>query len=372
MTDQFHQFDLDTLLPQKPRREGCAPGHNLSVAAFVADGFSLLSLASISEALALANGATRARQCRIETLGFTSHNVTSRSGTIIRTDRVLPEGLQDFSLVTLFDLVVLCVGPELDKETSTLVHRLIRICKRSRIPVCLIGGSIREAARQGLLSRCSTHWTQVWALRESEPGIEVSDTIFTRDGQVVTCPGELAALDFTIELMKSRFGAEIAGHVAANLLVDTVRSGDRRQPGSARDRYRGIPAVLSEVIALIEESLEDQPSMSAIAAKVGLSVRQVERYFVRFLGTSPVRFRRVLQMDHAMRLLERTEMSILEVSIACGFSAASTFNKHFRKVYGLTPSMWRLSGFMRGGREDSKGGYGRPAPMSPAVVAGIS
>ena len=47
------------------------------------------------------------------------------------------------------------------------------------------------------------------------------------------------------------------------------------------------------------------------------------------------------RLDHAADRLAYTKKSILEISMECGVSSLSYFNKIFKQRYGVTPSHFR-------------------------------
>ena len=78
-------------------------------------------------------------------------------------------------------------------------------------------------------------------------------------------------------------------------------------------------------------------SRARLAAAVGLSSRQLERLFRRYLDRTPTRYYLELRLARARLLLLQTDLSVLEVALACGFVSASHFSKCYRDVYGRTP-----------------------------------
>ncbi len=70
---------------------------------------------------------------------------------------------------------------------------------------------------------------------------------------------------------------------------------------------------------------------------IDLSRRQLERLFRRHLGQSPARFYLQLRLNRARLLLHQTDISVIDVALACGFVSASHFSKCYRQTYGRTP-----------------------------------
>lgn len=100
---------------------------------------------------------------------------------------------------------------------------------------------------------------------------------------------------------------------------------------------------LLTVINNMEGNLEHPVNCAELALEVGLSTRQLERLFNKYLGLAPTRYYLKLRMERSRFLLLQTSMSILEVALACGFVSASHFSKCYREHYKHTPSEERQS-----------------------------
>ena len=94
---------------------------------------------------------------------------------------------------------------------------------------------------------------------------------------------------------------------------------------------------LLAVIKLMEENLEEPLSRLDLARSAGLSTRQLERLFRKYLNRAPARYYLELRLNKARLLLLQTNMSVIDVALACGFVSASHFSKCYRDFFGRTP-----------------------------------
>ena len=114
---------------------------------------------------------------------------------------------------------------------------------------------------------------------------------------------------------------------------------------SDRDEQRlSIPArigvrhpKLAAVIQRMEGHIEDPVSPVLLAQDAGMSTRQLERLFRRYLSRSPKRYYMELRLGKARNLLMQTDMSVINVALACGFTSPSHFSKCYRALYKTTP-----------------------------------
>ncbi len=113
-----------------------------------------------------------------------------------------------------------------------------------------------------------------------------------------------------------------------------------------RDAGRRMARVLDH----IEHNLEGTVRLQAMADVAGQSVFHFSRVFRREMGTSPQAFVRRRRVARARRLLEATDLSLAEISYACGFAHQSHFTHVFRDLTGATPGTYRAR-LRRDGRD---------------------
>ena len=87
----------------------------------------------------------------------------------------------------------------------------------------------------------------------------------------------------------------------------------------------------------IFDNVFDRLSPADLAEDVGMSTRQLERLFRRYLNRSPKRYYMELRLQKARNLLMQTDMSVINVALACGFASPSHFSKCYRSHYNTTP-----------------------------------
>jgi len=78
-----------------------------------------------------------------------------------------------------------------------------------------------------------------------------------------------------------------------------------------------------------------------ITKNIGISRSECFRCFKRFTNKNPVEYINEYRLAQAARLLWRTDDSITEVCVACGFASPSYFGKLFKEKYGVSPLKYR-------------------------------
>ncbi|WP_420998406.1 helix-turn-helix domain-containing protein [Cupriavidus sp. 30B13] len=88
-------------------------------------------------------------------------------------------------------------------------------------------------------------------------------------------------------------------------------------------------------------NLSHNVSLEQIATDCGLSVNHFVRAFTRSTGETPHRWLMQRRVDAAIELMRRTDSSLADISLLCGFSDQSHFNRWFSARTGITPGLWR-------------------------------
>jgi len=102
-------------------------------------------------------------------------------------------------------------------------------------------------------------------------------------------------------------------------------------------RYGTSNKKLVQVIGEMERNTEQPLNTLVLAESVQVTRRQLERLFRLYLHDTLSGFYLRLRLDKARQLLRQTDMSVLEVSIACGFESASYFTRCYRGCFERCP-----------------------------------
>ncbi|MFV2091568.1 MAG: GlxA family transcriptional regulator, partial [Hyphomicrobiales bacterium] len=235
--------------------------------------------------------------------------------------------------------IIVCAGidPHLNTPRS-LAGELRRRARRGADIGSLCTGSY-VLARAGLLAgyRCTIHWENLHTFEEAFPDTKPSEKLFEIDANRFTCAGGAAAMDMMLALISEQHGVELAGAVAEQIVHSPVRSPGEIQRPSYGARIGMRHPKLARVLQQMEARIENPVSSSQLARETGLSTRQLERLFSRYLGRSPKRYYLELRLKQARNFLLQTEMPVIEVAIACGFTSASHFSKCYRGYFATTP-----------------------------------
>ena len=91
----------------------------------------------------------------------------------------------------------------------------------------------------------------------------------------------------------------------------------------------------------IEAHFEEDLSIQALATVAGLSSQHFAVLFRESTGFTPHQYVNHRRIAYAQQLLGDKTVSLIDVSLQCGFSSQSQFITTFRKLTGLTPGRFR-------------------------------
>ena len=140
-----------------------------------------------------------------------------------------------------------------------------------------------------------------------------------------------AAADFVLP------GADRAGHAAA---LAQLQARQAAAPwGVAGEVRHALRALM----------LSGQTGMAAVASRLGLHPRTLRRALARE-GTDFAALRDQLRQPVARELLSLTPLPVSDIALSLGFAGSSAFTHAFRRWSGTTPTAWRATHGIAGGR----------------------
>ncbi|CUH83189.1 GlxA family transcriptional regulator [Thalassovita mediterranea] len=327
----------------RPARAGRSDGSTpIKVVFVLLEQFTLLPFASALDCLRIANYTAGKELYSWELQGEGGESVTSSAGVAFQLDSDLGELGRD-------DRLLLCGGVNVRQNTSKRLVSWLRREARKGIAVGSLCTGAYSLAHAGLLDgkRATIHWEHQDSFEEEFVDVELTKSVFVVSGNRMTAAGGTASLDLMLSLIASDHGEELANAVADQLIYSSIRTDQDPLRLSVPTRIGVRHPKLSQVIQMMEANMEEPISPSLLAKDVGMSTRQLERLFRRYLNRSPKRYYMELRLQKARNLLMQTDMSVINVALACGFASPSHFSKCYRSHYNTTPYRERGSQMAR-------------------------
>jgi transcriptional regulator GlxA family with amidase domain len=250
---------------------------------------------------------------------------------------VVDQGLEKLENV---DRLFVVSGIDVKRNTTARVVDYLRREYRHGTKLGAICSASYVLAEAGLLDgkACSIHWAFHDCFAEEYPEVQLKRTVFVADGPILSASGGPAAADLMLHLISQAHGAELACLIADQMVYNSVRKDVSGQTVSVSARFGTRNSNLSKAFQIMERNMEMPIGPGRLADELGITVRQLQRLFRRFVGRSPHQVYTELRLEKARSLLLQTDLPIIEVAFACGFRSQSNFSRSYRQRFGVSPS----------------------------------
>ena len=308
-------------LPQQP-----APR---SIGILLLPNFSFLTLASLTEPLFVANWLAQGQRYRWRLLSREGASVEASSGLRMRVDGSVGEDDR-------FDAVFVMASFEPKRHAADRALRAwLRRQARHGAELAGIETGSEVLAAAGLLDghEVATHWDNLPGFRELYPDCRPSTRLYSIERGRITCAGASAVLDMTIAWIGGHHGPALAGEIGQHLLLRSRSSAEQQMPAGAPRQ-----PLVERVLALMEQSVEEPLSCAALARRLKVTPRRLQRLFRRELAGTPSQHYRNLRLAKAHALLQQTDLPVTEVAFSAGFSSPAHFSRLYRRRFGRPPS----------------------------------
>jgi AraC-like DNA-binding protein len=91
----------------------------------------------------------------------------------------------------------------------------------------------------------------------------------------------------------------------------------------------------------LDTHLDGDIDLQQVADVCGLSLSHFARAFRQTYGRPPYRWLIERRVDKAKDLLMNSRLPLADIAVRCGFTDQSGLNRSFKRIYGVTPGMWR-------------------------------
>ncbi|CAI8974007.1 Helix-turn-helix domain-containing protein [Pseudomonas sp. IT-347P] len=317
------------------RQNTVMSGHErvVRVAFILLDHFSLTTLSTAMDALASGNLINSETIYTVSTYSLRGGQVESDIGVSLSSQRLVAEGFSH-------DAVIVVGGQRVRLAAQPLLRRVL---KKSASKAIIAGcwNAAFYLADAGLLEAgdFACHSDSCGLINEYFPQLKVSARAFVCAERRATCANAHSALDMTLAIMQELGARNDAA------LVDEIKR--VHQPGHVQPRNTdsircsAIPKPLNIALDLMEKNIEEPLEIDAIASQVGVSRRQLERRFARYLNAAPNRYYLELRLTRARQLIVQSDRSLTDVALATGFVSYPHFYKRFKDLFGLPPMTFR-------------------------------
>mgnify|MGYP001819011001 CR=1 FL=1 len=302
------------------------------------DNFTLISMSSAVEPLRMANRICGEERYSWVSISADGKPVQASDGMSVNVDH----GIVDAELASL-DAIIVCGGIHVEKSTTDVATRWLKTVEQKGLGLGSTCTGSYVLASAGLLDgyRCSIHWENIAALTDLFPNAQVSRSIYTIDRNRYTCSGGTTPVDMMLHFIGEQCGNLVSAGVAEQFVYERIRRADDVQRVPLKHEVGNQSERLVVSVELMEANIREPIVQTELASYVGVSKRQLQRLFRRYLECTPTRYYLQIRLRRARELLQQTRLSLVEISSLTGFASNSHFSKSYKEFYGHSPSKER-------------------------------
>lgn len=301
-----------------------------AVAVLLFPNFSNHCLANAVEPLRAANTLARRPLFRWQYIGLTRDTLTSSSGLPVTPEETLarhPGG----------DYLLLLPSYDFQAQVTPDTLRALRAARRRFGTLAGLDMGSWLLAAAGLLDgrRATLHWDELDRFSEAFPDVEARPERVVNDGDILSCGGGTTAFELMLDLIGRHHGPMLRLEVAALFM-----HGERPAPADLPPRLSDDQLV-DAAVSIMRRNVEAPLPVAAVARRLNVTPRALERRFRIVLRRGPGATYRALRLNAARRLVEQTALSVSEIATRCGYEDASALTRAFRLEFGKTPRALR-------------------------------
>ncbi len=317
--------------------EGNPPGVSRQVGFVLLPGFSLLAQACALEPLHVANLLAGERLYTPLTFGLDERAVKSAAELALSPHSVAGDDTGEL------DMLFVCAPASVAGDPVALLSWLARLAGRG-VALGGIAGGTEVLARAGVLDgyRATLPWQSAESFVQAHPAVRVSQQLFEIDRDRLTCGGGTAAMDMMMTLIAQHHGQPLAERISEHFVCERIRMGDEPQHVPLRSRLGHAPQSLIDAVTLMESNIEEPLTTHELSTHLGISRRQLERLFKKYLQAVPSRYYLDLRLQQARKLLRESDQAVGDIALQTGFSSGAHFSTAYRNHFGMTPREERL------------------------------
>lgn len=244
-----------------------------------------------------------------------------------------------------YDCIAVCGGLVRDIETiSTGMLDYLRAVNTRAIPIVGLCTGSFVLAQAGLLEHreCALHFDTLGEfLSRFHNSIPITSKNYVADGNIITCPGSIVAIDIATLLIAS-YGDEGRAQKALNyLLFKPEKERVILKAKHYEEALNRASKLTVEAVKAMETRIDSPCAIEQLAQSLNTSKSRLDRSFVTDLQTPPAVFWRQMRLMAARDLLSTRSLSVTEIAYETGFSDTAHFCSTFKRCFSMTPQEFR-------------------------------
>lgn len=313
----------------------------LKIGFILNEHFSMLAFTAAVDTLVTANLVRSNTLYSHLTISKNTASVTSDLGLQVSVNLTLDQ--IPMKGEAAFDMLIICGGFRSSLNEDPKLSTLLRAADIQGVTLGGIWNGAVHLAHAGCLNGacCAIHPDSHAFMQEHFSKVKLSSNALVIENKRISCATPAGTLQMMLTLIEQAQGSNLVQGIRDILSCERIAENGELML-SPLDDNPTFPDALRQVTELMRSNIEEPLHLDDLAAFVSMSRRQIERMFQTYLNITPYRYYTELRLNYARRLLQHSNDSIINISVACGFISTSHFSHCFKKYFGASPKICRL------------------------------
>ena len=187
-------------------------------------------------------------------------------------------------------------------------------------------------------------WAYLWIGVGAGPGLDAAYEMARSEDEPVSVgapePAVVAMFECGISALRasSPTSPAIISAAVGAIVAEVLGRRSKRENLFGSEHFGGR---LGSALDRIRADIDWPWTITDMARLAALSPSQLHRTFKQRFGTSPITWLRYERINRARRLLAERTLTVAEVGRRCGYPDPYHFSRDFRRLCGLSPSLFR-------------------------------
>ena len=134
---------------------------------------------------------------------------------------------------------------------------------------------------------------------------------------------------------------EVSNLLVKSLIIQIIRRYKYEYALRSVQHSASADSRVERVLTFMREHFAEKITAEQLVSISGTSRSSFSRLFREAVGQSAYQHLTALRLEHAIRLLEETAISITQIAFESGFAEPTHFTTVFRERFGVSPRAWR-------------------------------
>jgi AraC family transcriptional regulator len=171
---------------------------------------------------------------------------------------------------------------------------------------------------------------------------DMYNELYKRKGCIFRLPDEKNSISNILSLIASNQEIDFKISLEIYELLGTLLESTRNAFESRDTNVAKVPTEIQAALTYISENFSSKITVDQLSEISYLSTYHFCRTFKKYIGTSPHQYLLTYRLIQSKNLLVKTNLSVEQISIECGFNTIGHFIKVFsQSTGGITPGKFR-------------------------------